>query len=325
VSAVSQHRVADLVLEGGGVKGSALIGAVAAFEDAGYRFHRLAGTSVGALVAASVAAGIPAPRMHELMMSLDFTRILDGTRVRSLHLGTLGTALSEMLDGGLYRGDALRDVIAGWLEEAGVRTFADLRLDDPGADRNLPPDRRYRLVMVASDVSRELMVWIPWDLRDGYGLDPDAFPVADAVRASTAIPFFFRPARLRSELTGQRSYVVDGGLTTGFPVHIFDRTDGRPPRFPTFHVSLSTARGPSERVAELSGQVELLRAIVHTALNGRINRERTDPAIARRTVVVDTSYVGSTDFSIDSATRQRLYDDGYTAVQEFLARVSTAR
>jgi NTE family protein len=319
-SADSHHLVADLVLEGGGVKGSALIGAVAAFEDAGYRFHRLAGTSMGALIASAVAAGIRPARMRELMMSVDFARLLDATRVRSLHLGALGTALSEMLEAGIYRGDALREAIAGWLGEAGVRTFADLRLDDPGADRNLPPDRRYRLVMVASDVSRELMVRIPWDLRREYGLDPDSFAVADAVRASTAIPFFFRPARLRSNLSGQDSYVVDGALTSGFPVHIFDRTDGLPPRFPTFHVSLTTARAPTQRANDVAGDVDLLRALVHTALNGRLNSERSDPAVAARTVVVDTSYVGATDFSINAATRQRLYDDGYAAAQEFLVR-----
>ena len=44
---------ADLVLEGGGVKGTGLVGAITALTLASepYTFHRVAGTSAGAIVA----------------------------------------------------------------------------------------------------------------------------------------------------------------------------------------------------------------------------------------------------------------------------------
>ena len=51
---------ADLVLEGGGVKGIALAGAIAVLEERGYKFHKVAGTSAGSIVGALVAAGSPA-------------------------------------------------------------------------------------------------------------------------------------------------------------------------------------------------------------------------------------------------------------------------
>ncbi|HEU4347709.1 MAG TPA: patatin-like phospholipase family protein, partial [Actinoplanes sp.] len=41
---------ADLVLEGGGVKGIALAGAISTLEERGYRFHKVAGTSAGSIV-----------------------------------------------------------------------------------------------------------------------------------------------------------------------------------------------------------------------------------------------------------------------------------
>jgi predicted patatin/cPLA2 family phospholipase len=44
----SAGKPADLVLEGGGVKGIGLAGAVLALDQAGYRFQRVAGTSAGA-------------------------------------------------------------------------------------------------------------------------------------------------------------------------------------------------------------------------------------------------------------------------------------
>ena len=48
----------DLVLEGGGVKGIGLVGAISVLEGSGYTFPRVAGTSAGAIVGALVAAGM---------------------------------------------------------------------------------------------------------------------------------------------------------------------------------------------------------------------------------------------------------------------------
>lgn len=300
------------------MKGNALAGAAAGLVDSGYRFHRLAGTSAGSMVAVLLAAGIDPTRLHDLMLTLDYDELLDASRLDRLHLGRVGIALSELVDGGIYRGDSLRSTVAGWLSELGVSTFGDLRLDDPGLDPNVPLDRRYKVVMIASDLTRQAMARIPWDLRGAYGIDPDSFPVPDAVRMSTAIPFFYMPEALRSRLTGQDSLMVDGGITSSFPVHVFDRTDGRPARWPTFHVALATARRPGDPVRELHGRVDVVRALVDTAMHGRINAERGDTDIALRTMAVDTSYVSSTDFSIDRHTRQRLFDDGYAAAKQFL-------
>src|SRR6185437_7140056 len=46
----------DLALEGGGVKGIALVGAVLVLDEAGYKIQRVAGTSAGAIAASLIAA-----------------------------------------------------------------------------------------------------------------------------------------------------------------------------------------------------------------------------------------------------------------------------
>ena len=68
---------ADLVLEGGGVKGIALVGAVAVLEEHGYEFNRIAWTSAGAIVGALLAAGMPTADMVGIMRSIDYTRFQD--------------------------------------------------------------------------------------------------------------------------------------------------------------------------------------------------------------------------------------------------------
>jgi predicted acylesterase/phospholipase RssA len=63
--------VADLALEGGGVKGLGLVGAIMVLDEAGYSFRAVAGTSAGAIAAALVAAlsksGQPMLRLRSLI------------------------------------------------------------------------------------------------------------------------------------------------------------------------------------------------------------------------------------------------------------------
>src|ERR1700722_2472503 len=67
----------NLVLEGGGVKGIGLVGAISVLEEHGYTFARVAGTSAGAIVGALVAAGFTSPELHQLMGTLDYTKFRD--------------------------------------------------------------------------------------------------------------------------------------------------------------------------------------------------------------------------------------------------------
>jgi NTE family protein len=315
-------RVADLVLEGGGVKGTALAGACAALEQAGYRLNRIAGTSAGALFGALVAAGIPAAALHQRLLDMDYRTLLDPTLWKRLPIPLVDDALAELAEQALYRGDALHDLVESELRAVNVHTFGDLRIDDAGMDPAVDAERRYKLVVVVSDLTRQRMVRVPWYVRRDYGIDPDSVAVADAVRMSTAIPFFYKPFRLRSRITGEESLMVDGGVTDSFPIHIFDRTDGRPPRWPTFYIGLSAELPPDRRVAEPSGIADFVRALVLTGMSGRDNAELELPPDAMRAVHIDTSYVDPLDFGIDRATRQRLYDDGFAAVERFLETFS---
>ena len=92
---------ADLVLEGGGVKGLGTAGAVMALLDAGYTFPRVAGTSVGALAAAFAAAGADSGTFRDALGRLDLRRIPD----RRVPLPLLSESLSLTLRRGAYAGD----------------------------------------------------------------------------------------------------------------------------------------------------------------------------------------------------------------------------
>ena len=306
---------ADLVLEGGGVKGIALVGAISVLEERGYRFHKVAGTSAGAIVGALVAAGTPATRLQEMMHGLDYRRFQDPPLLGRLLLP--GMVAQVVLRKGWCRGDHLRSWVSDMLAERDVHTFADLRLADAGADAALrDPDRGFRFVAMASDLTQGELVRLPYAYRTRFGMDPDGMPVADAVRASMAIPYFFVPARCADKLNGGRAWLVDGGMLSNFPVDAFDRTDGQQPRWPTFGIKLSARNAPA--VNEVRGVVSLSRAMLSTMTGFYDRMHLNRPDVLRRTIFVDTSMVRSTDFDLTAATAARLYESGRSAAERFL-------
>lgn len=236
---------ADLVLEGGGIKGIGLAGAVAAVTDAGYVPRRISGTSAGALVGVIAAAGARGAQLGDIMRRLDFRAVADRHGLGLVPL--IGPGLALLSGTGLYRGEYLLEWITDELATLGVRTWRDLRLDDP----SLPSEQRYRLVVTCSDLTLGQLVRLPWDYRSVYGLDPDAQPVAHAVRASMSIPFLFEPTTLTHADPSVSSTLVDGGLLSNFPIDSLDRTDGAAPAWPTFGVTITTAPKPGigDRVA----------------------------------------------------------------------------
>jgi NTE family protein len=319
VEAGRQER-ADLVLAGGGVKGIAHAGVLSVLHEHGYRFERAAGTSAGAIVAALVAAGMPPPRMQKLLGELDYRAFKDASGRDRVPL--IGPGLSLALEDGLYEGEYLREWLGGELSTLGVETFRDLRSDDP--DSSLPAEQQYRLVVMAADVTRGELVRLPWDYRDRYGLDPDRQRVADAVRASMSIPFFFEPVRIAGA-DGAVSTLVDGGVLTNFPIGTFDRTDGRTPRWPTFGVTLipPLPAGNAKLFPGLGllrrGPLHLLECLLTTMMVGHDQAELRKPWVAERSIPVDTERVNVVDFDIDPAAQQGLYESGRAAGERFLA------
>ena len=114
----------------------------------------------------------PARRLHEVRALLDSA---EGTSIYDV---------AERFDVSVRT--ALRYVQA--LQAAGEPLYEET-VGRRKVWRLMPTARRQTITLTTSQ-----MVRLPWDYRRVYGLDPDEQPVADAVRASMSIPFFFNPA-----------------------------------------------------------------------------------------------------------------------------------
>jgi NTE family protein len=220
----------------------------------------------------------------------------------------------------IYRGDCAHEWIRGELKNLGVNTFGDFALDDD----TLPEERRYKLVVTVADLTRGQLVRLPWDYRRVYGRDPDEQSVAHAVRASMAIPFFFRPVSLISA-NGVTSTLVDGGLISNFPIDSLDRTDGKRPRWPTFGVTVMPGRTvDGDRVARALaflrvGAPPLLERVIMTMMFGRDQAYLDQPWVSARTIQVESPDLSVIDFGISESEIEATYAKGYAAAQEFLS------
>ena len=309
----------DLVFEGGGVKGIALVGAFSVLEKRGYEPQNMAGASAGAIVATLIAAGYTAAELREIIGELDYDMFKDEAWEDRIPL--MNRSLSMLKDLGLYEGKAFFDWIDALLEAKGVRTFGDLVRREDAELRY-----RYKAQVIASDVTERRLLVLPRDATKLGIARPDDLSVALAVRMSMSIPIFFEPVKFGNPETGAEHLIVDGGMLSNFPVWLFDAEE---PLWPTFGMKLveSPQRPlPGEPIPPQRPRsgvllvIDYLRSLVDTmmAAHDRLYIEEHDFA---RTIAIDTLGVGTTEFDLSGKRAMDLYESGRTAAREFLAGI----
>jgi NTE family protein len=348
----AKELVADLALEGGGVKGIALAGAVLVLDEAGYRFRGVAGTSAGSiaaiLVAAITKAERPMTQLKQFMDDLQFERFMPEGHLHAFldhRGGKAGTLVADAAvlthRMGVYPGDYLGEWLTPKLAELGCERFGDLRLPagaDPG--QSLPPGHDYRLVVHVSDITREQLVRLPWDYPT-YGFDdPDEMEVVTAVRASMSIPFFFEPVRfdarpaavtvprpdggtVTQQYAGGTCTWVDGGMLRNFPIEAFDRDDGAAPRWPTIGIKLSSLQTTFPATTACESSIAVGVHCLRTMMNEWDTYE-VDAATAGRTIFVDNGGLTATDFHLTEEQQDTLFLSGVRAATDFVTEMAEA-
>jgi NTE family protein len=312
-----QDKKADLVCQGGGVLGIALVGAIAKLEEEGYQFQNIAGTSAGAIVGALLAAGFNSEELNKKISQMNFPAIKDKSWEDRIF--GIGLPLSIIKDLGIYEGNYFRKLIEGWLAEKGVYTFKDLVHPDFAGD----PRYRYRLQVVVSDITSHELLLLP---HDSYKLgisNSDDLNVALAIRMSMSIPIFFEPVKFRNPQTGEIHVLVDGGLLSNFPVWVFD-TQEEPP-WPTFGLMLvdkinrdTAFPFPLPPTKDPRNPIEFIKSIVSTAMEAHDRMYLEDDTFIR-TITIPNLDVSSTNFDITQDKIQSLYKSGYEAAGLFLS------
>lgn len=332
---------ADAVFEGGGVLGTAFLGAVRFCSELGMRWHGIAGTSAGAITASLLSADMNIDQLEQILAKLDYMNFLSKKTSRLIFNGDpsddldhpilLLTNLAMTGCLGEYSTDPFKDWIDDVLKWAGKQTFGDMW------DRSVVSKER-QLKLVVSDVSRGEMMVLPDDLEplrattarpaEGApsGSQPPPVPyrpaltpkqrnfgVAEAVRLSMSIPFFFEPGRLDGNV------IVDGGILSNFPLWIYDSEPGKKPDWPTFGFRLvdKAANAP----AKIERATDLLASMLKTMMVAGDRRYLSQRHQGR---VVDIDLTGlaitATQFGLTNDQKDQLYARGYLSAKEFFTK-----
>lgn len=293
------HQYIDLVMEGGGMLGLALVGYSWALEQMGIRFFGIGGTSAGSINALLLAAldepsQPKSPRLLDILANQNFYDFVDGgddardlidlllggnKSFKKLRMFWKVMKVKKQLctSYGLNKGDVFYQWLNGLLEDAGIKSLAQLerRLrtvpdglrQRDGMAFSEADTPRGRLVIVAADVTTETRVEFP-AMAKLYWKDPHSESPAVFARASMSIPFFFQPMRVtdipqpaniddaldpvnrnwkalagysretdKSVLIPKHALFVDGGIMSNFPIDAF-HNHGKVPKMPTFGVKL---------------------------------------------------------------------------------------
>lgn len=345
------HIYADAVFEGGGVKGTAFIGALRCFDDVGIKWRKLAGTSAGAITAAMLATELSMDALEEIVAHLDYNDFLtkkkwfifNGSPENDLD-NPLWMLLNLLL--ARQRGQYSPEPFLHWLEGVvgdTIPTFQPFIEAQPGA----PWYKQRDLRIVVSDISRKEMLVLPTDLDES--VEPKSkFSVAKAVQLSMTIPLFFEPAELRRAHASdpskppEKSTIVDGGILSNFPLWIYDALPNQRPKCPTFGFELveggtaapdDAADRPMQAAksaanlqsslpsnlapSEIKGVVGVLGGVLATMMEGH-DRRYLRLNDQDRVVDIYTLNVSTTAFNLSNETKDLLYVQGYRAARKFL-------
>jgi predicted acylesterase/phospholipase RssA len=213
--------VENLAFKGGGVLGSAYVGAYKALQEVRLlgsdktkdsptiygNVKRVAGTSAGAIFATLVALGLTYEETEKVLNSVSFRDFVDFDP-------------NFAADGGFLLGEkflswmkaVVRKYLVGPAAIVENPTFGDLA---DAAKKN--PPLLYKDLHVFSR-----QVWPGRTVEFCAQSTPDV-PIAEAVRASMSIPFIFKPWTFSGDL-GKRypGLYFDGGTAFNYPVSAFD-------------------------------------------------------------------------------------------------------
>ena len=212
----------DLVMEGGGTLGIALVGYIYALEQANIRFLSVGGSSVGAIVALLLSCSgkrteEKGAKLAEVIANMDMGAFIDGGPFSAMLSRVLGSgkagqrkllvlwlallsSWSLIVKLGLNPGNNFLKWLSGCLNEYGVSTLRDAQ----DVINYIPEGLTHRIYgaefrkpatefkLVTADLTTSTKVVLP-EMAPLYWKNPDDVNPAMFARASMSIPGFFQP------------------------------------------------------------------------------------------------------------------------------------
>lgn len=260
------HQYVDLVQEGGGTLGVALLGYVYVLEQLGIRFLQLAGTSAGAIntMLMATSGNIDKSKSEWILDKLNNKNLYDFVdgdddakdfidallnKSSNVKLAIKGAQVIDNFkdDLGLNPGNNFYNWMKNLLHECGIKNLGDLQtLRNQGVSSNnllklrndnsvdINPKNFARIAIISADITTGSKVVFP-EMADLFYANPQSANPADFVRASMSVPMFFHPFRIKDIPSGVEQWNKWNGklgLNTNVPSEVMFMDGGIISNFP---------------------------------------------------------------------------------------------
>lgn len=239
-----------LVLSGGGARGIAHVGVLRALEEHGIRIDCITGASMGAVIGALYAVGLPIDEIERLLASMSLHNMYSDPHDRNLF------PIS-------HREEGIASALRLGINQGGLR-LPRAMLSDYLVNRTLIEHLAPANFEAGRDFARLPIPFatVGTDIRTAERVVLDSGDLGRAVRSSMSVPLAYSPVAIGEHL------LVDGGLVDNLPVGVAQRLGARY----TIAVDVSTPLDPT-RTFDLLGMGAQIIDLLYAARNSVYRRE----------------------------------------------------
>lgn len=282
---MNQKKPYFAIFAGGGVRGTAYIGALKALEELNVTLTGYASSSVGAIIAALLAVGYNHEEMKKLLLNVNYQQFQD------VHF-PFGK------DFGFFKGDG----VYNWIKENIEKKFYGENFSGSDTKPVTFGDIDRDLIIIATDVSNA-------GFKEYSRIKTPDIEIAQAVRASISVPGFFKPVWENDKC------LVDGDVINNFPVwkescDILANTNSKILEF-----RLDSSGNPRE----ITSFLDYFSAILETSYS--ISTEILEAKYGKNdqfdVIRIDAGKTGIIDFNISNQGKEELILNGFESVKKY--------
>lgn len=327
-------KIKNLVFEGGGVKGIALLGALKYLNEIGELEHveRVGGTYAGAINALFLGLGLGPEESIPILKKMDFKSFLDDES------GMVRDLFHLFKNFGWHKGDVFKDFIKDIiLKQTGNAnaTFEDIE--------KMKRERGFLdMTFVGTNISTNQVVFY----NNQY---TPKMKLCEAIRISMSIPFFFEAVKT------SEGVLIDGGMVANYPIKLYDKprflSDKKKLIVPDYYAksnlleleinpntdgfclnpetlgfrldskaeikTLRDSRPPKK--VKIDSFKDYTKALIKTLIDAQQSHTHLESDDWKRTIYIDTLGVSTTDFDISDQKKDKLIQSGYDCAKKYFA------